>query len=153
MQLTLQYPKSRQHSMGSLVTVFMVMVITALFLTPLQAQDKQVIKLKNPLNSEQVLEEKADVSRQQANKTEQEQLEKARQANQALSLREQKILHKHQNNTWQIEQQGKAEQGFKDRKNREQVYLDAAQRAATQDKKITTPKEAVDDNPAQPKQD
>ncbi|MBB1268539.1 hypothetical protein [Shewanella sp. SR44-3] len=123
-----------------------------MFCSPLLAQDKPVIKLKAPLNSEQTLEAKVDAARDISYKTEQVQLKKARQGDQALQLKAHKILKQQQSNAWQVEQQGKAEQGFKARKSREQSYLKAARQAATQEKKITAPQEAVSDKPAQPKQ-
>ncbi len=126
--------------------------MSLMFCSPLLAQDKPVIKLKAPLNSEQTLEAKVDAARDISYKTEQVQLKKARQGDQALQLKAHTILKQQQSNAWQVEQQGKAEQGFKARKSREQSYLKAAKQAATQEKKITAPQEAVSDKPAQPKQ-
>jgi hypothetical protein len=82
------------------------------------------------------LEAKADASRDLSNKTELEQLEKARQASQENEQRVQDILSKQDKRDWQAEQQGKAEQGFEQRQSREQRYLEEAQKAAGQEKRL-----------------
>jgi hypothetical protein len=82
------------------------------------------------------LEAKADASRDLSNKTEQEQLEKARQASQENEQRAQDLLSKQDKRDWQAEQQGKAEQGFEQRQSREQRYLEEAKKAAGQEKRL-----------------
>jgi ABC-type nitrate/sulfonate/bicarbonate transport system substrate-binding protein len=82
------------------------------------------------------LEAKADASRDLSNKTELEQLEKARQASQENEQRAQDLLSKQDKRDWQAEQQGKAEQGFEQRQSREQRYLEEAQKAAGQEKRL-----------------
>jgi hypothetical protein len=82
------------------------------------------------------LEAKADASRDLSNKTEQQQLEKARKASQQSEQRAQDILSKQDKREWQAEQQHKAEQGFEQRKSREQRYLEEAKKAAGQEKQL-----------------
>lgn len=89
------------------------------------------------------LEAKADASRDLSNKTEQQQLEKARQASQQSEQRVQGILSKQDKREWQAEQQHKAEQGFEQRKSREQRYLEEAKKAAGQEKKLIIKKQTT----------
>jgi hypothetical protein len=89
------------------------------------------------------LEAKADASRDLSNKTELEQLEKARQASQQSEQRVQDILSKQEKRDWQAEQQDKAEQDFEQRQSREQRYLEEAKKAAGQEKKLIIKQQTI----------
>jgi hypothetical protein len=92
------------------------------------------------------LEAKADASRDLSNKTEQQQLEKARQVHQASQQSEQRvqdILSKQDKRDWQAEQQGKAEQDFEQRQSREQRYLEEAKKAAGQEKRLIIQQQTI----------
>lgn len=95
------------------------------------------------------LEAKADASRDFSNKTEQQQLEKARKASQQSEQRVQDILSKQDKREWQAEQQRKAEQGFEQRKSREQRYLEEAKKAAGQEKKLIIKQQTTADEEKQ----
>jgi hypothetical protein len=111
-------------------------IVPLMFCSALLAQDKPVIKLKAPLNSEQALAAKADAARDISHKTEQAQLTKARQGDQELQLKAHKVLKQQQGNDWQTEQKRKAEHSVKMREIREQAYLEQAKKAARQAVKI-----------------
>jgi hypothetical protein len=129
--------KKRKHKGISLLAGLAIYVTASMpstvFATQL-ATDNQPAQV---LVDEQArLEAKADASRDFSNKTEQQQLEKARKASQQSEQRVQDILSKQDKRDWQAEQQHKAEQGFEQRKSREQRYLEEAKKAAGQEKKL-----------------
>ncbi|MCG9697881.1 hypothetical protein [Shewanella sp. Isolate11] len=82
--------------------------------------------------------QKADAAEAISQKTEQEQLEKARQAAQATESRDQELL-KQQTSGWEEEQLKKAQQQFNQRESREEKYLREAKEAAAKERKIPKP--------------
>ena len=82
---------------------------------------------------------RADKSLEIAQATEAEQLEKARLAAEETQAREQAIIDKTQGSDWEAQQQQKAQSQFSDRDTREQKYLQQAQEAAAQERKIPKP--------------
>jgi preprotein translocase subunit SecF len=82
------------------------------------------------------LAEKGEQARQESIELEQTQLQKAREAAKATSEREQKVLAKQQPNDWEAQQHEKAQAQFDERATREQKYLQQAQDAAKQTRKI-----------------
>ena len=86
------------------------------------------------------LAEKGEQARQESAELEQTQLQKAREAAKATAEREQKALAKKvQSNDWEAQQLEKARVQSDERLTRQQKYLQQAQEAATQTRKI--PKE------------
>ncbi|QYJ75200.1 hypothetical protein K0H79_17965 [Shewanella sp. FJAT-52076] len=103
-------------------------VATALA-APLQAAD----------DSKPRLVMKADKAREQAQKTETEQLEKARAAASETSSREADVLKRQQQGEWEDSQREKAAAQFDERETREQKYLREAKEAAKKERKIPKP--------------
>ena len=91
------------------------------------------------------LAEKGEQARQESVALEQAQLQKAREAVNATSEREQKVLAKQQSRDWETQQREKAQVQFDERAKREQKYLHQAQDAASQTRKI--PKEISETDP------
>lgn len=85
------------------------------------------------------LTQKADDSRQLSRQTEQEQLDKARQAANDTSQREQEVLKRQADGDWEVEQRDKAQKQFNERESREQKYLREAKEAAAKARKIPKP--------------
>jgi hypothetical protein len=129
--------KKRKHKGISLLAGLAICVTASMpstvFATQL-ATDNQPAQVL--VDEQSRLEAKADASRDFSNKTEQQQLEKARKASQQSKQRVKDILSKQDKREWQAEQQGKAEQGFEQRQSREQRYLEEAKKAAGQEKKL-----------------
>ncbi|WP_372872868.1 hypothetical protein [Shewanella sp.] len=82
---------------------------------------------------------KADKAREQAQKTEAEQLEKARDAAADTASREADALKRQQHSGWEDAQRDKAAAQFNDRESREQKYLREAKDAAKKERKIPKP--------------
>jgi predicted cobalt transporter CbtA len=82
---------------------------------------------------------KADKAREQAQKTEAEQLEKARAAAADTASREADVLKRQQQDGWEDAQRDKAAAQFNDRESREQKYLREAKEAAKKERKIPKP--------------
>jgi hypothetical protein len=129
--------KKRKHKGISLLAGLAICVTASMpstvFATQL-ATDNQAAQVL--VDEQSRLEAKADASRDFSNKTEQQQLEKARKASQQSEQRVKDILSKQDKREWQAEQQHKAEQGFEQRKSREQRYLEEAKKAAGQEKQL-----------------
>jgi hypothetical protein len=129
--------KKRKHKGISLLAGLAICVTASMpstvFATQL-ATDNQAAQVL--VDEQSRLEAKADASRDFSNKTEQQQLEKARKASQQSEQRVKDILSKQDKREWQAEQQHKAEQGFEQRKSREQRYLEEAKKAAGQKKQL-----------------
>lgn len=85
------------------------------------------------------LTQKADDSRQLSRQTEQEQLDKARQAANDTSQREQEVLKRQADGDWEVEQRDKAQKQFNERESREEKYLREAKEAAAKARKIPKP--------------
>ncbi|CAM2878313.1 hypothetical protein SHAM105786_09640 [Shewanella amazonensis] len=108
-----------------LLTLWVAVAVTA----PLHAAD----------DSKPRLVMKADKAREQAQKTEAEQLEKARAAAAETSSREADVLKRQQLGEWEDAQRDKAAAQFDERETREQKYLREAQEAAKKERKIPKP--------------
>ena len=87
----------------------------------------------------QSLSQKADAAREQSQKLELEQLQKARDAAGETQAREKKIYKKMQPNDWEAEQRVKAKKQFIERESREEKYLREAREAASKERKIPKP--------------
>lgn len=102
-------------------------LLCALVSVSIQASDKRS------------LTEKADEARKQSRTSEQEQLQKARDAANETQSREKKILKRQQPADWESEQVEKAQQQFNERESREEKYLREAKEAAAKQRKIPKP--------------
>ncbi|MCE9680114.1 hypothetical protein LZP69_13165 [Shewanella sp. AS1] len=109
------------------------------YLTVLILGFSSILVSSSPVAKEhKVLRQKADAAEVIAHKTEQEQLEKARQAAKVTQAREQALL-KSQGSGWEEAQRQKAQQDFNQRQSREEKYLQEAKKAANQERKLPKP--------------
>jgi hypothetical protein len=97
-----------------------------------------VVTASDKPHKKMTLAEKGEQARQESIELEQTQLQKAREAAKATSEREQKALASQQPRNWETEQREKAQTQFDERATREQQYLQQAQDAASQIRKIAT---------------
>jgi len=97
-----------------------------------------VVSASDKPHKKMTLAEKGEQARQESIELEQTQLQKAREAVKTTSEREQKALDSQQPRNWETEQREKAQTHFDERATREQQYLQQAQDAASQIRKIAT---------------
>ncbi|MCL2917183.1 hypothetical protein [Shewanella litorisediminis] len=109
--------------------LLLVLCVATIMATPLHAADDTKPRLVM----------KADKAREQAQKTEAEQLEKARAAAAETSSREADVLKRQQLGEWEDTQRDKAAAQFDERESREQKYLREAKEAASKERKIPKP--------------
>ncbi|PMG28934.1 hypothetical protein BCU94_03415 [Shewanella sp. 10N.286.52.C2] len=82
------------------------------------------------------LSQQAEQGRIDSKKTEQSQLEKARQAASDTSSREQEIIERQEPGEWQQQQLEKSQAQFQQRESRADKYLREAKEAAAKERKI-----------------
>ncbi|WP_416384855.1 hypothetical protein [Shewanella sp. TC10] len=118
--LTVNPLRLYKTSMALITTLLMALCL------PATASDKPRLTLS----------QQADQGRIDSKKTEQEQLEKARQAANDTQSREQEVLERQESGEWEKEQIEKSQAQFKERESRADKYLREAKEAAAKERKI-----------------
>jgi|GEM_PF-2847821 len=98
-----------------------------------------LVSMSIPASEKRSLTDKADGARKQSRATEQEQLQKARDAADETQSRATKVLKRLQPADWESEQVEKAQRQFNERESREDKYLREAKEAASKERKIPKP--------------